>query len=145
MKNTLIAGLFAASLAVTAQADTLSTVYDFDGSFDDATFSVESAIVGRGLVIDYVSHTGEMLNRTGADVGSDVKIFDGADIFLFCSAVLSRKVMEADPMNIAHCPYGIFVTDKDGEVSVGYRNYPEGPMQEVQSLLDDIVREAVGE
>ncbi|MCD2362316.1 DUF302 domain-containing protein [Sulfitobacter mediterraneus] len=132
-------------MAVTAQADTLSTSYDFDGSFDDATFSVESAIVGRGLVIDYVSHTGEMLNRTGADVGSDVKIFDGADIFLFCSAVLSRKVMEADPMNIAHCPYGIFVTDKDGKVSVGYRNYPEGPMQEVQSLLDDIVREAVGE
>lgn len=145
MKNTIIAGLFAATLAVTAQADTLSTVYDFDGSFDDATFSVESAIVGRGLVIDYVSHTGEMLNRTGADVGSDVTIFDGADIFLFCSAVLSRKVMEADPMNIAHCPYGIFVTDKGGEVSVGYRNYPEGPMQEVQSLLDDIVREAVGE
>jgi len=64
---------------------------------------------------------------------------------LFCSAVLSRKVMEADPMNIAHCPYGIFVTDKDGKVSVGYRNYPDGPMQEVQSLLDDIVREAVGE
>lgn len=145
MKNTIIAGLFATAMAVTAQADTLSTVYDFDGSFDDATFSVESAIVGRGLVIDYVSHTGEMLNRTGADVGSDVKIFDGADIFLFCSAVLSRKVMEADPMNIAHCPYGIFVTDKDGKVSVGYRNYPEGPMQEVQSLLDDIVREAVGE
>nr|WP_235190170.1 DUF302 domain-containing protein [Sulfitobacter mediterraneus] len=132
-------------MAVTAQADTLSTVYDFDGSFDDAAFSVESAIVGRGLVIDYVSHTGEMLNRTGADVGSDVTIFDGADIFLFCSAVLSRKVMEADPMNIAHCPYGIFVTDKDGKVSVGYRNYPDGPMQEVQSLLDDIVREAVGE
>nr|WP_238935905.1 DUF302 domain-containing protein [Sulfitobacter mediterraneus] len=132
-------------MAVTAQADTLSTVYDFDGSFDDATFSVESAIVGRGLVIDYVSHTGEMLNRTGADVGSDVTIFDGADIFLFCSAVLSRKVMEADPMNIAHCPYGIFVTDKGGKVSVGYRNYPDGPMQEVQSLLDDIVREAVGE
>jgi uncharacterized protein (DUF302 family) len=145
MKNTFIAGLFAASIAVTAQADTLSTVYDFEGSFDDATFSVESAIVGRGLVIDYVSHTGEMLNRTGADVGSDVTIFDGADIFLFCSAVLSRKVMEADPMNIAHCPYGIFVTDKGGKVSVGYRNYPDGPMQEVQSLLDDIVREAVGE
>ncbi|WP_120504573.1 DUF302 domain-containing protein [Sulfitobacter mediterraneus] len=145
MKNTFIAGLFAASMAVTAHADTLSTVYDFDGSFDDATFSVESAIVGRGLVIDYVSHTGEMLNRTGADVGSDVTIFDGADIFLFCSAVLSRKVMEADPMNIAHCPYGIFVTDKGGKVSVGYRNYPDGPMQEVQSLLDDIVREAVGE
>lgn len=47
-------------------------------------------------------------------------------------------------MNIAHCPYGVFVMERDGAVSVGYRNLPEGPMQEVQALLDDIVREAVG-
>ena len=70
-------------------------------------------------------------------------IFKSADVFLFCSAVLSRKVMEADPMNIAHCPYGIFVADSEGEVVVGYRTYPEGPMQEVQALLDEIVQEAV--
>lgn len=117
--------------------------YPFEGSFDDATFSVESAIVGQGLVIDYVSHTGEMLNRTAGDVGSDTKLFDAADVFLFCSAVLSRKVMEADPMNIAHCPYGIFVADREGQVMVGYRTYPEGPMQEVQTLLDEIAKEAV--
>jgi hypothetical protein len=47
-------------------------------------------------------------------------------------------------MNIAHCPYGIFVADQGGEVLVGYRHYPEGPMQEVQSLLDEIVNEALG-
>ena len=64
----------------------------FDGSFDDATFAVESAIVGQGLVIDYVSHVGEMLNRTGADVGSDKAIFTAADIFVFCSAVVSREM-----------------------------------------------------
>ena len=135
----------AALLTTPAIAGDQSTTYDFDGSFDDATFAVESAIVGAGLVIDYVSHTGEMLARTGADVGSDVKLFDGADIFLFCSAVLSRKVMEADPANIAHCPYGIFVTEREGKVQVGYRNYPEGAMQEVQALLDSLAREAVGE
>jgi len=122
-----------------------TTTYTFDGSFEDATFAVESAIVDKGLVIDFRSHVGEMLNRTGADVGSSVKLFDAADVFLFCSAVLSRKVMEADPMNIAHCPYGVFVTDREGQVSVGYRNLPDGPMQEVQALLDDIAREAAGE
>jgi uncharacterized protein (DUF302 family) len=126
-------------------ADDISTTYPFDGFFDDATFSVESAIIGKGLVIDYVSHTGDMLNRTAGDVGSDVKIFEAADVFLFCSAVVSRKVMEADPMNIAHCPYGIFVADRAGEVTIGYRNYPEGPMQEVQALLDEIVQEALGQ
>ncbi|MDC0012775.1 DUF302 domain-containing protein [Octadecabacter sp.] len=122
-----------------------STVYSFDGSFEDATFPVESAIIGKGLVIDYVSHTGEMLNRTGADVGSDVELFAAADIFVFCSASLSRGVMEVDAMNIAYCPYGVFVAERDGEVMIGYRNYPEGEMQKVQSLLDDIAREAIGE
>lgn len=122
-----------------------STVYDFDGSFEDATFGVESAIVGRGLVVDWVSHVGAMLERTRADVGSDVVIFDNADIFMFCSATLSRTVMEADPANIAHCPYGIFVTDTDGAVQVGYRNLPDGAMQDVQALLDDIAREAAGQ
>lgn len=131
-------------LALPAFSDE-ATVYEFDGTFDDATFDLESAIIGRGLVIDHVSHTGEMLARTAADVGSDVVIFDGADVFLFCSAVISRKVMEADPMNIAHCPYAMFVTDREGIVQIGYRNMPDGAMQEVQSLLDDIAREAAGQ
>lgn len=130
-------------LAGAASADQ-ATLYAFDGDFDDATFGVESAILDRGFVIDYVSHTGEMLNRTAGDVGSSVTIFDNADIFLFCSAVLSRKVMEADPMNIAHCPYSVFVIDRGGEVEVGFPNMPEGPMQEVQALLDEIAREAAG-
>jgi len=142
MKQLLLAAAFGA-LATTAQAEG-STVYTFDGSFDDATFSVESAIIGQGLVIDYVSHTGEMLNRTGADVGSEVALFAEADIFVFCSATLSREVMEADPMNIAYCPYGIFVAERDDAVMIGYRNYPEGEMQKVQALLDEIVQDALG-
>ena len=135
----------ALAAVVTAGAATAqqATTYPFDGSFDDATFAVESAIVGHGLVIDYRSHIGEMLNRTGADVGSDVKIFDGADVYLFCSANLSRKVMEADPMNLRFCPYSVFVMDRDGAVTVGYRNMPQGPMQEVQALLDKIATSAV--
>lgn len=116
----------------------------FDGSFDDATFAVESAIVNRGLVIDFTSHVGDMLNRTGADVGSDTQIFKAADIFVFCSAVLSREMMEADPLNIAHCPYGVFVAEDEAGVSVGYRRYPEGPMQKVEQLLAEIVADAAG-
>jgi uncharacterized protein (DUF302 family) len=117
-------------------------VYAYDGPFEEATFAVESAIIGKGLVIDYVSHTGDMLNRTGEDVGSEEQLFADADIYVFCSAVLSRKVMEADLMNIAHCPYGIFVVDWGEEVVIGYRDYPEGAMDEVEALLDEIVREA---
>lgn len=141
IQSAVLLPLAAAGVAAAQEAVT----YSFDGSFDDATFAVESAIVDNGLVIDYVSHVGEMLNRTGADVGSEEAIFDAADIFIFCSAVLSRMVMEADPMNLAHCPYSVFVADRGGEVMVGYRTYPEGPMQEVQAFLDAIAREVVGE
>ena len=144
MKEFAIAAAAAIILGMPAAAQD-AVLTDFDGDFEDAAFAVESAIVGEGLVIDYVSHTGDMLNRTGADVGSDVKIFEAADIFLFCSAKVSRSVMEADPMNIAHCPYNVFVIEKDGKVQVGHRTYPEGPMQEVQDLLAGIVAEAVGD
>ena len=144
--------LAATSLAISAYADEhdkrmsdIAVTYGFDGSFDDATFAVENAIVGQGLVIDHLSHTGEMLERTKGDVGSDVTIFDAADIFLFCSAKVSREVMEIDPEYIALCPYSIFVTDIEGEVRVGYRTYPDGPMQKVQAWLDGIVQDAVAE
>ena len=139
--KTLVFATLCALASPALAADTVIT-YPFVGSFEDATFGVESAIIGRGLVIDYVSHTGEMLERTRADVGSDVVLFDEADVFLFCSASVSRAVMEADPMNIAFCPYGIFVAQTEGEVLIGYRTYPEGEMQQVQALLDAVAREA---
>ena len=141
-------GSMAVALALPAMAAADGVkLYDFDGSFDDAAFAVESAIVGEGLVIDYVSHVGEMLNRTQEDVGGAKQLFENANVFLFCSAVLSRKVMEADPTNIGHCPYGIFVTeagDGSGKVQIGYREMPDGPMQEVEALLDKIANEAIG-
>ena len=103
---------------------------------------MENEIIGKGLTIDYVAHSGEMLARTAADVASDVTLFEAADIFVFCSAVLSRKVMEIDPDDIAYCPYAIFVTDRQGVVRIGFRNFPDGEMQAIQQLLDDIVRAA---
>ena len=128
--------------AMPAAADDAVT-YDFDGSYEDATFALENAIIGQGLVVDHVSDVGEMLARTREDVGSDVVLYDGAVVMQFCSASLSRKMMEADPLNIAHCPYGIFVIDREGAVQIGYRTFPEGEMQEVQAFLETIVQEAL--
>jgi uncharacterized protein (DUF302 family) len=145
MRTAIATFVFGASLALAggAQAQEVIT-YDFEGSFEDATFAIESAIVDRGLVIDYVSHVGDMLNRTAEDVGADEMIFENADIFLFCSAAVSRRAMEADPMNIAHCPYSIFVAERGGDIIVGHRAYPEGPMQEVEAMLDAIILSARG-
>ena len=146
MKRLLLSATFALAAAA-AHAEGMTT-YTVDEAFDDVVFSVESAILEQGLVIDSVSHVGDMLERTKEDVGSDVTVFLKADVFNFCSASVSRKVMEADPMNIQFCPYGIFVMqmpDSPDQTTVGYRQMPDGPMKEVEALLDGIVKEAVGE
>ena len=53
--------------------------------------------------------------------------------------------LEADPMNLVHCPYNIFVAQMpgdDGKVYVGHKTYPDGPMKEVEDLLRKIAEEA---
>lgn len=121
--------------------------YETDQSFDDVIFGLENAILDEGLVIEGTSHVGEMLERTRADVGSDVVIFDNADVYSFCSAKVSRMVMEADPMNIMYCPYDIFVAvrhDSPDTTIIGFRSFPPGPMDAVHEMLDRIARSAIG-
>ena len=143
MKRLILALALAASPALAQEAIT----YETDQSFDDVTFGLENAILDEGLVVDHVSHTGEMLERTRADVGSDVVLFEQADIYSFCSAKVSREVMEADPMNIVFCPYDIFVMvrpDNPDVTVIGFTAYPDGPMKKVEALLDGIARAAIG-
>ena len=145
MKRLLLGAVMAVA-GMAANADGVVT-YATDEDFDDVVFGLESAILDQGLVIDSISRVGEMLERTKGDVGSDVTIFTGAEVYSFCSATLSRKVMEADPMNVQFCPYGIFVsqTPEQGDtVTIGYRVMPEGAMKEVEALLDSIARAAIG-
>ncbi len=140
--------LCAAAFAFATPANAEFITRTLDGSFDDVAFAVESAIVGRGLVIDHVSHVGAMLERTRADVGGKVTLFTAANVFQFCSATLSRKVMEVDPANIRFCPYGVVVMetpDAPGKITLGYQALPQGAMQEVQALLAEIVAEAAGD
>jgi len=148
MRHHAMTFALAALAAATARAESPGiTTYPAQGSFEDAAFGIETAIVGRGLVVDHVSHVGEMLTRTAADVGATTELYTQADVFLFCSAVLSRRMMEANPDNIAHCPYSVFAYElagQPGTVQIGYRHLPEGPMQDVQELLDAIAREAAG-
>jgi len=34
--------------------------------------------------------------------------------------------------------------DQDDQTIIGYRSFPDGPMKEVEALLDTIVRSAIG-
>jgi uncharacterized protein (DUF302 family) len=129
--------------------------YSKRAKFDDVRDDLKAAIEGKGLVIDYQSFVNRMLERTGKDVGSAKKLYADAQAFVFCSARLSRKTMEADAANAALCPYSIMVyaTAQDpGTVHVAYRRpwRPDGSaaskaaLKEVEHLLDGIAREALG-
>jgi hypothetical protein len=114
-------------------------------ALDDMEFAVESAILDMGLTIDFTSHSGEMLERTRVDVGSDVVLFTGATIYNFCSARVSRQVIEADINNIMFCPYSIFLystPDKPDETVIGHQRYPGESMQPANDLLDEIIANA---
>ena len=123
------------------------------GSFDDVREAVDMAITGRGLVVNNVSHVGEMLERTGKDLGDSKQIFVKAEALEFCSAVVSRKMMEADPNNIVFCPYVIsiyVVPEKPNEVRVAYRKpqivgspASQKALKTVDELLSGIVKEAL--
>lgn len=123
------------------------TVYVSDEPYEDVVFAVESAILDRGLVIESESHVGEMLARTGSDVGSAVDLYTNAIVFNFCSASVSRIAMEADIMNIAFCPYGIFVFEtpnSPGVINVGHQLMPGEGMEQVNTFLDEIIEDALG-
>ena len=128
-------------------------VYSKTGSFEDVRDAVEMSITDRGLVVNNVSHVGEMLARTGKELGAAKQIYLKAEVLEFCSAVVSRKMMEADPDNIVFCPYVIsvyVVPEKPNEVSVAYRKpqivgSPESQksLNAVEELLAGIVRDAL--
>lgn len=123
------------------------------GSFADAKEAVEMAITGRGFVINNVSHVGEMLARTGKDLGDGKQVFIKAEALEFCSATVSRNMMEADPDNIVFCPYIIsvyVVPEKPNEVRIAFRktqlvgsNASRKSLEDVNTLLTEIVTEAI--
>ncbi len=145
--------LFAGFIQGALAAGDYMAVFTKTGSFDDVREAVEMAITDRGMVINNVSHVGEMLERTGKDLGETKQIFIKAEVLEFCSAVVSRKMMEADPDNIVFCPYVIsvyVVPEKPGEVRVAYRKpriagspASQESLKAVEDLLSGIVKDAL--
>jgi uncharacterized protein (DUF302 family) len=151
----VIAGAVLIVLAAAAPAGAADELFTRSkaGSFDDVKFDLSNAIIERGLVVDHTGNIAGMLERTGADVGSTKQLYRHAEYFVFCSAKLSREMMEADPTNVGLCPFVIFAyerADKPGEIVVGFRNPPmrgadasRKSLGAVASLLKEIVDEAM--
>ncbi len=156
----MIRALMFASLAAVCSAAIAAdpqpvVTYSKQAKFENVRDDLKLAIEARGLVIDYHSFINRMLERTGQDIGSAKKLYADAQAFVFCSATLSRKTMEADPANVSMCPYSmvVYATAQDpGKVYVSYRRpwRPDGSaaskaaLKEVESLLDAVARESLG-
>jgi len=147
MKMLLAAAMALFCLANVAHAagDDVKTI-ESDAAFADVTAGIENAIVNRGYTIDYHGFIGDMLKRTATDVDAAKALYKEAEFFSFCSAVLSRKVMEGDIADIAYCPYVVFAyeaAEKPGTVTVGFRTLPAGGERDaVNALLSDIIKDA---
>jgi len=149
----LLAALACAAAAVAEPGAIVS--YASTGKFEDVRDDLKFAIEGRGLVVDYQSYVNRMLERTGKDLGAARRLYADAQAFVFCSAALSRKAMEADPANAALCPYSIVVyalAASPQKVFVAYQRTArrdgspasKAALAEVDAMLDAIAREAAG-
>lgn len=138
----LLGLLFAASVA----ADDGASVVTVKGRFADVKDDLVAAIEQRGLVVNFVAHVGDMLDRTGHDLGKTKRIYDKAEVIEFCSATASRAMMEPDPRNLVYCPYTIAVYSLPGNpgvVHLARRAYPQtAELKPIADLLDGIIADA---
>jgi uncharacterized protein (DUF302 family) len=138
------------ALAAPAAASDAVTYTRTGATYEDVRADLEDAIIKEGIKIDYVGNIAGMLERTGKDVGSNAPVYLKAEFMTFCSARLSRQMMEADPANMSNCPYVVFIYQRAAtvrEVSVGYRKLaPEGrgkkTLEEINALLDRVAKAA---
>ncbi len=125
-------------------------IYKINGDYDEVWEDLKMALNDRGLVISSVSHVGEMLERTGKALGRTRKIYERAKVMEFCSAVVSRDMLEVNPHYISFCPYQIMVYSLPGkpdEIYISYRhliwkdNDRNKVLDEVEELLKDIIND----
>lgn len=138
------------SLADAGGRDYMRT-YVVQSNYEFVRDDLELAITGRGIKINNISHIGDMLARTGRDLGAKKQIFGHAEAFEFCSATVSRATMEADPHNIVFCPYIITVYSLPGDKDKTYLSFrrptlvgskaSKAALQKVEDLLTSIAEE----
>lgn len=129
-----------------------TVVFKTQGAYQDVRDNLQMAIEGKGLKITSTNHIGDMLERTGKDIGETQVIYDAAEQFEFCSATISRHMMQADPHAIVMCPYSIVVYKVPGDANVymAYRKpaASKNPalkkvLGELEALLQGIIKDAM--
>lgn len=141
----------ALSLCVSA-ADGPYATYRTEAAFEEVMENLRGAIQERGLYINSEMHLGEMLERTGKDLGFEGRVYLKAESIEFCSATLSRRMVEEDPRRLVNCPFIVSVyvlANEPGKTVVAYR-LPAAEevaqskaMAEVAAMLKGVAETAV--
>lgn len=152
MKKLFLLALMAFVSSMAAAADNYSVVFKAKGNYVDVRDMVQASIESKGLKINSVNHISDMLERTGKDLGATKKIYEGGEQFEFCSAKISRDMMEADAHAIVMCPYiiSVYTIPGDKTVYVSFRKPAEvknpklkKALGDVERLLTEIIKEAI--
>jgi uncharacterized protein (DUF302 family) len=126
-------------------------LYKTEGAFSDVNENLRLAIEEQGLVITFTAHVGEMLERTGKDLGLENQVYLAANVHEFCSAGLTHKMVTANTENLVFCPYSVHLyelTAEPGTIYVGYkRPRISGSEDAIASLLaiDDLLNTIVND
>lgn len=153
LKSLFAIGFGVLMMAQDAAADGAVVVRAIEGRFEEIRARVVFAVESQGLVVDHSAKVGDMLERTAKDLGETGQLFGDAEVLHFCSALLSRRMVEADPGLLAFCPYGIAVYTLPGDPNTTYVSYrrmvtelavprQKEVLQRIESLLESIVEEA---
>jgi uncharacterized protein (DUF302 family) len=152
MKKVLaVCALFCLSLPALA-TESYSVLFKTRGDFQYVRDSVQSSIEGKGLKINHTNLIAGMLERTGKDLGATKQILTNGEQFEFCSATISRAMMEADPHAITMCPYivSVYTIPGDANVYVAYRKpittgnpALKKALDNVEKLLTEIIQDAL--
>ena len=137
---------------VAVAADSYNGVYPVQGKYQDVRDLVAMAIEGKGLKITHSNMIADMLERTGKDLGTTRQIYEYGEQMEFCSATVSRKMMEADPHAMVLCPYSVSVYKLPNvpTIYIAYRKPPrtQNPalkkaLADVENLLIEIIKDAM--
>ncbi|MDT3708347.1 MAG: DUF302 domain-containing protein [Thiobacillus sp.] len=132
--------------------DDFAKVFKTEGEFQYVRDAIEVAIEGKGIKINHTNKIAEMLERTGKDLGATKQVYVNGEQFEFCSAVASRRMMEADPNAMTMCPYivSVYTLPNDKHVYIAYRKPPltrnpelNRALADVEKLLEEIIQDAM--
>jgi uncharacterized protein (DUF302 family) len=133
-------------------ADGHAVLFKAQGTFQEVRDLLQFSIEGQGLKITNTNNIATMLERTGKDLGATRQVYENAEQFEFCSATVSRRMMEADPHAIVMCPYSVAVYTVPGDKTV-YLSYrkpaaTQNPalkqaLAEMEKLLTEIIKDAM--